>query len=141
MNDFYILNNAHTITAKQDFSGNIIFYKKSKQQNVAETQHNLLDKLIQNALKLSLDNFIFIDLNEQQIKLHELRKIAKVENCFLFGVNESEIGTNIVIPNYQLVNVADIQFLKIDAPETIDANKNLKSKLWEQLQIAFKLVS
>jgi len=141
MNDFYILNNAHTITAKQDFSGNIIFYKKSKQQNVAETQHNLLDKLIQNALKLSLDNFIFIDLNEQQIKLHELRKIAKVEKCFLFGVNESEIGTNIVIPNYQLVNVADIQFLKIDAPETIDANKNLKSKLWEQLQIAFKLVS
>ncbi len=141
MNDFYILNNAHTITAKQDFSGNIIFYKKSKQQNVAETQHNLLDKLIQNALKLSLDNFIFIDLNEQQIKLHELRKIAKVENCFLFGVNESEIGTNIVIPNYQLVNVADIQFLKIDAPETIEANKNLKSKLWEQLQIAFKLVS
>lgn len=141
MNDFYILNNAHTITAKQDFLGNIIFYKKSKQQNVAETQHNLLDKLIQNALKLSLDNFIFIDLNEQQIKLHELRKIAKVEKCFLFGVNESEIGTNIVIPTYQLVTIAAIQFLKIDAPETIEANKNLKSKLWEQLQIAFKLVS
>lgn len=141
MNDFYILNNAHTITVKQDFSGNIIFYKKSKQQNVAETQHNLLDKLIQNALKLSLDNFIFIDLNEQQIKLHELRKIANVEKCFIFGVNESEIGTNIVIQNYQLVKIADIQFLKIDAPETIEANKNLKSKLWEQLQIAFNLVS
>jgi len=140
MNDFFVLNNTHNITVKHDFSGNVIFYKKSKEQSVVEIQHNLLDKLIQNALKLSLDNFIFVDLNEQKIKLHELRKMATVEKCFLFGVNESEIGTNIVIPKYQLLTIAAIQFLKIDAPEIIESNKNLKSKLWEQLQIAFKLV-
>jgi len=139
MNDIFILNNNNEISVKEDFLGYIVFFRKSKDEKINEIQLNLLHKVIQNALKLSLDNFLFIDLNEQKVRLSELKKSFKVEKCFLFGVNESEIGTNIVIPNYQLNTVAEIQFLKIDAPEKIEQNKTLKSQLWEQLQISFKL--
>ncbi len=141
MNDFFVLNNGNDETVvNEQFAGYVVFYKKSKEEKIAEIQSNLLNKLIQNALKLNLDNFLFIDLNTQKIRLASLRKSIKIEKCFLFGVQEAEIGTNIVIPNYQLILVADIQFLKVDAPEKLEQNKPLKNQLWEQLQISFKLV-
>jgi hypothetical protein len=141
MNDFFILNKPYSFEVNPEFSGFIIFYKKSSVEKDAEIQLNLLNKLIQNALKLSLEQFLLIDLNTQKVRLSDLRKSLVIKKCFLFGVNESEIGTNIVISKYKLNTVAEIQFLKADAPELLEQNKTLKNQLWEQLQIAFNLNS
>lgn len=140
MDNFYVLNKSVDFTnVNEYFAGYVLFFKKSKDEKTVEIQLSLLNKLIQNALKLNVDNFLFIDLNTQNVRLATLRKSIKIEKCFLFGVQEAEIGTNIVISNYQLKSVADIQFLKVDAPEKLEQNKTLKNKLWEQLQISFNL--
>lgn len=141
MNNFFVLNNSNeNIAVNENFAGYIIFFKKNKDDNIASIQLNLLIKLIENALKLSLDNFLFVDLNTQKVRLSELRKLIKVNKSFLFGVNESEIGINIAISNYQLNSIADIEFLKADALEIIEKNTKLKAQLWQQLQISFKIV-
>ena len=55
-------------------------------------------------------------------------------------VLEKEIGINIDIPLYQLVEVGETEFLKADAPEMLEKEKLLKNQLWKQLQISFKLI-
>lgn len=141
MNNFFVLNNNNNnVTVDENFAGYVVYFKKSKDEKVAEIQLNLLNKLIQNALKLSLTQFLFIDFNTQKIRLSALRKSMEINKCFMFGVNESEIGINIAISNYQLNSIADIEFLKVDAPEIIEKNTKLKTQLWQQLQISFKIV-
>ena len=141
INEFFVLQNNDNITVKEEFSGFLVFYKKSKDEKTAEIQHNLFAKLIQNGLKLSLDNFLFIDFNDQKVRLTTIRKSFKIEKCFLFGINEAEIGINIVIPNNQFTTVADIEFLKTDSPEKLEENSVLKTKLWNQLKISYKIIS
>lgn len=141
MDNFYVINNQiDFIKVNENFAGYIVFFKKSIDTKVADVQMNLLHKLIQNALKLELDNFLFIDLNTNKVHLTALNKLHNVNKCFLFGVDENEIGTNIAIPYYQLNKIAGIDFLKVDTPEKLEQNKSLKNKLWEQLQISFNLV-
>ena len=57
-------------------------------------------------------------LESKLSKLSDLRKSLIIKKCFLFGVSESEIGTNIVIPKYNLNTIAEIQFLKCNLVET-----------------------
>ena len=141
MNNYFILNNAkEQIDISENFAGYVIFYKKNKDENVAAIQLNLFQKLIENALKISLENFLFVDLNAQKIRFSDCRKSLQVAKCFLFGVTESEIGLNIVLANYQLQTINDIEFLKIDSPEKVEQNTKLKTQLWQQLQISFKLI-
>lgn len=52
---------------------------------------------------------------------------------------ESEVGINFDIPLYKLITIAAVEFLKVDAPEILEKDKNLKNQLWTQLQISFKL--
>ncbi len=139
MDSFFILNSSGKISTAENYAGFVIFYKKSKDVEIAEIQINLYLKLIENALKLKMENFLFIDVNEHKERFSSLRKSISIQKCFLFGVEESEIGINFKIPMYQLTQFSEIEFLKVDTPELLEQNKNMKNKLWVQLQISFKL--
>ena len=139
MNSFFVLNKSQQISTTEHYAGYVIFYKKSEEESVAQIQTNLYTKLIENALKLKLDNFLFIDVSKQKERFSELKKSVAIEKCFLFGVNEKEVGINFDIPLYQLTTITSIEFLKVDAPEILEVDKKLKNLLWTQLQISFKL--
>lgn len=139
MNSFFVLNSTAIPFIPESFLGYVIFYKKSNEPAVAEAQMSLMQKLIENGLKLSMDNFLVIDILEQPARITALKKQIQLSKCFLFGVQENEVGLNASIPLYQLVQIASMDILKSDAPELLDKNSALKSKLWKQLQIAFKL--
>lgn len=139
MNSFFVLHNSTSISINSNYAGFVIFYKKSKDAAIDEMQSGLYSKLIENALKLKLENFLFIDINEQKERFSVLKKSTEIQKCFLFGVKESEVGINFDIPLYKLITIAAVEFLKVDAPEILEKDKNLKNQLWTQLQISFKL--
>lgn len=139
MDEFYVLSAQAPVNTPENYKGYVIFFRKNKDAAIANVQLNLLHKLIQNALKMELGDFLFADLNEHPLRISVLLKNAAVLKCFLFGVEEKEAGINFDLPMYQLITVAGIEFLKADAPETLEHNKNLKNKLWSQLQISFNL--
>ncbi|MBP8192914.1 MAG: hypothetical protein KAX69_04860 [Chitinophagales bacterium] len=140
MNSFFLLNTQEQVSVIAQFAGYVIFYKKSKDAATAEIQLSLLSKLIENGLKLSTENFLFIDTSSPHARISSLKKSLEIKKCFFFGVLEKEIGINIDIPLYQLVEVGETEFLKADAPEMLEKEKLLKNQLWKQLQISFKLI-
>ena len=139
MNEFFVLNNTSDFMVSDEFSGYVIFYRKSKVVDVAMIQENLFQKLIQNGLKLAMQNFLLEDVNEHKTRLSILQKKMEVTKCLLFDVKEIEVGINFDIPLYKLITLSGIEFLKADAPEVLEQNKNLKNKLWTQLQLSFKV--
>ena len=140
MNSFFVLNTPGQVSMNTQYAVYVIFYKKSKDATTAEIQLSLLSKLIENGLKLSTENFLFIDTSSQHARISSLKKSLEIKKCFFFGVLEKEIGINIDIPLYQLVEVGETEFLKADAPEMLEKEKLLKNQLWKQLQISFKLI-
>jgi hypothetical protein len=141
MNSFFVLSSDKNIAVDAQYAGYVIFYRKSKDAVVAEIQTSLYTKLIENALKLKLVNFLFIDINTQKVRFSGIKKALEIRKCFLFGVDEKEVGINFDIPPYHLTALASVEFLKADAPEKLESDKHLKNKLWTQLQTAFKLHS
>ena len=75
--------NSTPISIDSDYTGFVIFYKKSKDATIAEIQSALYSKLIENALKLKLQNFLFIDINEQKVRFSVLKKSTNIQKCFL----------------------------------------------------------
>ncbi|MDB5226106.1 MAG: hypothetical protein JWN78_299 [Bacteroidota bacterium] len=138
MNNFFVLKNSGGILVPAEFAGYVVFYKKDKDAAIAEIQRSLLEKMICNGLKLKLENFLFIDISEQPVRLSELKKTLTLKKCFLFGVKENEIGINFDATPYKILNVSNIEFLKVDAPEILEQKKDLKNRLWEQIQLSFK---
>lgn len=139
MNSFFIINDNQQISIDAQFAGYVVFYKKSKEESVATIQDTLYTKLIENALKLKLAQFLFVDISTNTVRFSALKKVLDIHKCFLFGVKEHEIGVNFDLEPYRLTHVASVDFLKTDAPEVLENDKVLKNKLWTQLQISFKL--
>lgn len=139
MKSFFLLNDENEIKVNENFAGYLIFYHKNQDPAVAEIQLNLFSKLIENGLKLKMDNFLVVDFSSNKNRLSTYIKKLNISKCFLFGVSQGEIGINVEIPMYNLTTVGTIEFLKADAPEKIETSKNLKSGLWTQLQLSFKL--
>jgi hypothetical protein len=140
MNSFYLLTPSGQIAVSDQYAGYVIFYKKSAENSIAAIQENLFLKLIENGLKLKMEQFLFIDITNRQERISSLKKSIDIQKCFLFGVNEKQIGINFDIPLYTLTTVGTTEFLKADTPEVLEQEKQLKNQLWKQLQIAFKLI-
>jgi hypothetical protein len=140
MNSFYLLTPSGQIAASDQYAGYVIFYKKSVENPIAAIQESLFLKLIENGLKLKMEQFLFVDITNRQERISSLKKSIDIQKCFLFGVKEAEIGINFDIPLYSLITVGETEFLKADTPEVLEQEKQLKNQLWKQLQIAFKLI-
>ena len=79
MEHFFVLNSENKTGISDGFLGNVFFYQKSKDELIATTQLSLIEKLIENGLKLELENVLIVDINEQKIRLNQLQKITKIE--------------------------------------------------------------
>ena len=139
MNSFFVLNETSSLHIPDDFIGSVIFYAKSKNEQIASSQFILIQRLVENGLNLKLSQFILIDINSSKYRISSLRKKIPLKNCILFGVKESEIGLNVSLPTYQNRLITDIIFLKSYVPEDIENKATLKKALWEQLQLIFKI--
>lgn len=139
METYFIWNASEMPALPEQYAGYVICYRKNEDAAKATEQAHLFQKLIRNGLKLTEANFLFIDLNEHKIRLSDLQKSVPLSKCFLFGVQEKEAGIHADLPPYQLVEFNGIDFIKCDAPEILEQHKNLKNKLWTQLQLSFKL--
>lgn len=139
MSTFFVLSDNKPIVPDEQYSGYVLFYKKSTDTATASIQDNLFLKLIEQALKLNLNQFLWVDITKNQTRFSTIIKNVSVQKCFLFGVSEKEIGLNIDLPLYQLKKIKDIEFIKTDSPEDMENNKALKSRLWSQLVISFNI--
>lgn len=139
MSTFFVLSDNKPIVPDEQYSGYVLFYKKSTDTATASIQDNLFLKLIEQALKLNLNQFLWVDIAKNQTRFSTIVKNVSVQKCFLFGVSEKEIGLNIDLPLYQLKKIKDIEFIKTDSPEDMENNKALKSRLWSQLVISFNI--
>ncbi|MEN9448272.1 MAG: hypothetical protein RJA25_1562 [Bacteroidota bacterium] len=139
MDTFFVLNDKEDFKTDPQYAGNVIFYKKSKDASIAAVQQDLFSKLISKALQLPLQQFLFIDVASTSPRFATIHKEIGIKKCFLFGVNENEIGLNATIPFYQLTKIINTDFIKADAPEVLEKDKNKKSKLWQQLLITFNI--
>ncbi|HQG37869.1 MAG TPA: hypothetical protein PLK15_01955 [Chitinophagales bacterium] len=139
MSTFFVLSDNKPIVPDEQYSGYVLFYKKSTNAATASIQDNLFLKLIEQALKLNLNQFLWVDITKNQTRFSTIIKNVSVQKCFLFGVSEKEIGLNIDLPLYQLKKIKDIEFIKTDSPEDMENNKALKSRLWSQLVISFNI--
>jgi hypothetical protein len=139
MSTFFVLSDNKPIVPDEQYSGYVLFYKKSTNAATASIQDNLFLKLIEQALKLNLNQFLWVDIAKNQTRFSTIIKNVSVQKCFLFGVSEKEIGLNIDLPLYQLKKIKDIEFIKTDSPEDMENNKALKSRLWSQLVISFNI--
>ena len=139
MSTFFILNSSDETVLPDVKSDFVIFYKKSKEEAQANIQNELFSKLIINALKLKLEDFLFVDISKPFMRFAAIHKNITIKKCFLFGVSEKEVGINFDIPMYNLLSINDIDFIKADTAEKLEADKQLKSQLWNQLVLTFKL--
>lgn len=137
MATYFIIGGEEKTEVDEMFSGYVVFYKKNVEASIAAIQRELFSKLIENALKLDLKQFLFIDTNFGKHRFASLVKNIEIQKCFLFGVDESEIGINSNIPMYHLVKLNNIDIIKADAPEILENDKQKKSKLWQELLITF----
>lgn len=138
MEQFFVLNNKDSIEISDSFLGNVFFYAKSKDEKIAETQLNLIQKLVQNGLKLDWQNILLIDINSK-MRLNQLQKITSVSKCILFGEIESSVGLNFNLKKYHIQTIHSIQFLKADEAELLDKNAALKTKFWNELKKIFNI--
>ncbi|MFN8284210.1 MAG: hypothetical protein U0U67_13405 [Chitinophagales bacterium] len=139
MEQFYVLNSENSVEIVNEFSGSVFFYARSKNENEAQIQRTLIEKLVQNGLKLELQNVLLIDINEQKIRLNQLQKMTKIERCIFFGDIESQIGLNFTLQKYHIQTVHSVEFLKADLAENLDKNAALKTKFWNELKKVFNI--
>ncbi|HUM51999.1 MAG TPA: hypothetical protein PK431_09295 [Chitinophagales bacterium] len=139
MEQFFVLNREKEVEISDGFLGNVFFYAKSKEELIATTQLSLIEKLIENGLKLKLENVLIIDVNEQKIRLNQLQKITKIDKCIFFGDIETEIGLNFTLKKYHIQSINNVQFLKADIAEILDKNAALKTKFWNELKKLFNI--
>ncbi len=139
MEQFFVINREKEVEISDGFLGNVFFYAKSKEDLVATAQLSLIEKLIENGLKLKLENVLIIDINEQKIRLNQLQKITKIDKCIFFGDIETEIGLNFTLKKYHIQSINNVQFLKADIAEILDKNAALKTKFWNELKKLFNI--
>ena len=115
MEHFFVLNSENKTGISDGFLGNVFFYQKSKDELIATTQLSLIEKLIENGLKLELENVLIVDINEQKI------------------------GLNFTLKKYHIQSINNVQFLKADIAEILDKNAALKTKFWNELKKLFNI--
>jgi hypothetical protein len=75
MNAFYVLTPSGKITVSEQYAGYVIFYKKSVENSIAAIQEGLFSKLIENGLKLKIEQFLFIDISTQPERISSLKNL------------------------------------------------------------------
>ena len=96
-----------------------------------------LEKIL-NAVNLNIDGVDLLNLNGvRDVDFAELVHGKLIHHFITFGVPFSRIHLDILMDRYQPVRFFGINFLMADSLPTIEADVNLKKRLWAALQQVF----
>lgn len=96
-----------------------------------------LEKILK-AVNLNIDGVDLLNLNGvRDVDFAEMVHGKHVHHFITFGVPFSRIHLDIAMDRYQPVRFFGITFLMADSLPTIEADQNLKKRLWAALQQVF----
>ena len=81
MQTFYILNATGTVQTPEAFSGLVVLYPGHEVPATAAQQTELIQKLLENGMKVSLDRTIIMDVKKQPVRWSALRKQVFMQGC------------------------------------------------------------
>jgi hypothetical protein len=110
---------------------------KSEQMDAAEAAflENVLKAVGRSAAHADILNLKFIPGNDARSVLAEKR----VNFFFSFGVPLIKLHLDLLLPPYEPKKIDGIWFLLADPLVVIEADRNLKRKLWQALQRVFEI--
>ncbi|GAB3883930.1 hypothetical protein [Spirosoma agri] len=96
-----------------------------------------LEKILK-AVNLNIDGVDLLNLHgARDLDFAELVQDKKIHHFITFGVPFSRINLDIAMDRYQPIRFFGITFLMADSLPTIEADQNLKKRLWGSLQRVF----
>ncbi|MCO5233822.1 MAG: hypothetical protein LC105_12805 [Chitinophagales bacterium] len=98
-----------------------------------EVEQMMINKLIENprVLNSNIDSIAILKFTGKE-RFHFLAKHLTLKKIVLLGIQAQEIGIQIQIPEYEIVQHLDFSFLKIDSPEQLSTLNNQKKILLAQ---------
>ncbi len=139
MDAFLIIDNKYI--DKIDFKNQhtAFVYIPSADKNIAVQQVQLLEKLIVNGIKSTVEANLLIDLEQSKVRFRDIQKRTTLKYCILFGDIESAFGLNFRLPSYQSKVIGEVLFIKADDLSKLEKNPALKTKLWTELKVIFNI--
>lgn len=117
----------------------LILIDEPKQESLVETEALFLDKIL-SAVGHSLSEADV--LNIRSIPASDARSVlaGKLTNHFItFGVPLIKLQLDLLLPPYTPKNVDGVWFLLVDPLSVIEADRDLKKRLWVALQQMFAI--
>ena len=103
-----------------------------------ETAFNLLLNIL-TACKLNMGDVALVNKSSLKVPLTRAIKELSAKNILLFGIEAREMNLPIDFPHYQVQKHGNLSYLTADDFETLEADKQLKGKLWLCLKKIFNL--
>ena len=96
-----------------------------------------LTKVI-SACKLSLSDIALVNINNiQQDELQSITSFFKPAKMIIFGVNSMQMKLPFLVPDFQIQNYNNIQYLSAPDLDQIENDQALKKQLWASFQKMF----
>jgi len=106
-----------------------------------QDDEGLIEGLLKNilkAVKIDIDNEVhIIQVSDISINILDLIKDLKLEKILCFGANPSMLSMNLNPQLYHPMHIADTTFLFAESLSYIEAHKDRKKILWDNLQSIF----
>lgn len=107
-------------------------------ESISDNEKAFLAKIL-NAVGLSLDQIDLIELNKvQTIDYQSFTALNMTKKFISFGVGLGKLNWDVLLNIYQIKNVAAIDYLLSDELRIVEADLNLKRRLWVALKQMFE---
>lgn len=98
---------------------------------LSQEDHDMIQKLIHNALKIKMEDIALVDLTTQKgIQLQQVIDIIKPKQLILWGNHETFPTTSL----YQVDMMGQIRLMKVDEVNRFHQDVALKTALWNGIQ-------
>jgi hypothetical protein len=98
---------------------------------LTQEDQDMIQKLIHNALKIKMEDIALVDLSSQNgIQMQQVIEIIKPKQLVLWG-NHGIFPTNSL---YEVSNIGQVRFIKVDEVNRFHQDVALKTSLWNGIQ-------
>ena len=102
-------------------------------ENEMESLISFLSKILE-ALKINLEEDTTLTILKPNDNLSFFQNHYDSKHLFLFGVKPKQLGLNINLSNYRLIQLSGVKVLKSDPLSSIQKDEKLKRLLWNCLK-------